>query len=120
MHRDNHTDVPIASDHLEFKGVEYDLDMAIRNDKELITINAERSHGKEFDELYDKESIRPDKVRVFTDKDGEPVFGMVIYVIKYKTGDSGRYACGNYYPFYKVSLDKNFLMPHPFQASICW
>lgn len=120
MNTDNYTDVPIASDRLDFKGVEYDLGPAIRKDKELITINAERSHGKEFDELYDKESIRPDKVRVFIGEDGEPVFGMVIYVIMYKTGDSGRYACGNYYPFYKVSLDKNFLMPHPFQASICW
>jgi hypothetical protein len=113
-------DVKLDSDLLEYNGVTYDLERAVKNDIEQIIGEAEKSHGAEFKRLYDKESIRPDRVHVFIDKDGEPAFGLVTYVIKYKEGDNGRYACGNYYPFYKASLDKNFLMPHPYQASICW
>lgn len=44
-----------------------------------------------------------------------PQFGMMIYVIDYKSGFNGRYACGNYYPIYD-----EVLIPHFFQGSICW
>ena len=44
-----------------------------------------------------------------------PIFGMVIYLIKYKDGSWERYACGGYYRFYADAL-----LPHPYQESICW
>ena len=93
-----------------------DCKSAVKNDKELILQEAENSHKGEL-ELYDKDSLRPKKVRVFF-CDEYPVYAIIIYIIDYKDG-GGRYACGCYYP---VSNNERIqaLIPHPYQGSICW
>jgi len=106
---------PINGNCFEYDGKTYDCSYAIKRDIKLIIQEAETSHKDSFDELYDKQSLKADKVRIFLDKEDKPVFGMVTYIIDYKEENSGRYACGGYYPFWD---DK--LFPHPYQESICW
>ncbi len=97
-----------------------DCKAAIKNDKKLIILEAQNSHKDELEQLYDKNSLRPKKVRVFFYEDDCPIYAMLIYVINYKEGydrySYGRYACGSYYPFY----NNKELLPHAFQNSICW
>ena len=105
--------------HFESMGVRYNIKQAVEKDIELILNEAETSHKDELDRLYDKDGIKPEKVRVFMSND-MPVFAMVTYIIPYRDGlggmyASGRYACGNYYPIYE-----EVLWPHPYQGSICW
>ena len=107
---------PINGNGFEYLGVHYNCQFAIKSDIELIIREAETSHKDTFKELYDKDSLRPDKVKLFTiDSSNVPIYGMIIYIIDNKKENYSRHACGNYYP-----INDFYLMPHPFQASICW
>jgi hypothetical protein len=110
-----YVEMPMNSDTFDYKGVRYDCSSAISKDKALILQEAESSHKSTFDEEYLRDSLRPSKIRLFVDDNDLPRFAMVIYIIDYKDHSCGRYACGNYYPFYEEHL-----MPHFYQASICW
>ena len=94
-------------------------ELAIKNDKKFIILEAQNSHKDKLEELYDKDSLRPESIRVFF-YDEHPIYAMLIYVINYKDSYDkyayGRYACGSYYPFYNNKM----LLPHLFQNSICW
>ena len=116
-------EVSINSNEFEYNGVKYDAELAIKKDKKLIIAEAMDSHKEVFEKEYNKDSLTQDHVRLYLDEKNEIVYGMIIYLIKYKTKTilrNGRYACGNYYPIYKASNGKNFLEPHPYQTSICW
>ena len=116
-------EISLSSNKFEFNGVKYDAELAIEKDKKLIIAEANESHKEEFEKLYDKDSLKPNYVRLFLDEKNEIVYAMIIYLIKYKEESkyfTGRSACGNYYPIYNSDTGKNFLEPHPYQASICW
>lgn len=118
-------EISLNSNEFEFNGVKYDAEFAIKKDKKLIIAEANESHKEEFEKEYDKESLTQDHIRLYLDDKDEIVYAMIIYIIKYKNKDygvlgDGRYACGNYYPIYNSDTGKNFLEPHPYQASICW
>ena len=117
---DKSVEISINSNEFVYNGVTYDVERAVNKDKKLIIDEANGSHKESFEELYDTESLSPNFVRLFLNKKDEIVYAMVIYVIRYKNLDYGRYACGNYYPIYNSSTGKNYLQPHPYQASICW
>lgn len=106
---------PINDNGFEYSGNHYDCQLAIGRDVKMIMQEAETSHKDTFDELYDRNTLRPDKIRIYVDGDNVPIYGMIIYLIDYKEGNNSRYACGGYYPFWD---DKIF--PHPYQESICW
>ena len=78
---------------------------------------AETSHKDGFDELYDRNTLRASKIRIFVDQNEVPIYGMIIYLIDYKEQNNSRYACGGYYPF---EFDNSILFPNPYQESICW
>ena len=107
---------PINTDlSFEYLGERYRCSFAIRQDIEPIIMEAKASHGETLDKLYDQSTLKPVKIRIYVDDQKAPVFGMVLYTINYKDSELQRNACGNYYPIWD-----NWLMPHPFQASICW
>ena len=99
----------------KYKGITYQCSYAIKKDKEQIINEAITNHNIEFAREYDKDSLKPVKVRLFTDYNDCPQFGMVLYEIKNTANDYSRSACGNYYPIYE-----EWLQPHFFQGSICW
>ena len=99
----------------EYDGKTYDCSYAIKRDTKLIIQEAETSHKDSFDKLYDRETLKPKEIRLFTDEKGKPIYGMVLYTIHNKVANYERYACGGYYPFWD---DK--LFPHLYQESICW
>ena len=104
---------PIINDCFKYDEKNYDCGRAIKRDIKMILQEAETSHGDSFDEFYNRQSLKADKVRIFLDKGNKPAFGMVIYLIEY--GGFKRCACGGYYPFLEGKL-----FPHLFQESICW
>ena len=108
---------PIKDNGFEYLGKHYDCQFAIKRDVKMILQEAETSHKDTFDELYDRSTLRPDKIRIFVDKDNIPIYGIIIYLIDYKGGIGSRYACGGYYGF---DFGSSVLYPHPFQESICW
>lgn len=109
-------EVPIISDlSFEYLGERYRCSFAIRQDIESIIMEARASHRDSLIKLYDQSTLKPVKIRIYVDDKRAPVFGMVLYTINYKDSELQRNACGNYYPIWD-----NWLMPHPFQASICW
>jgi len=107
---------PIKDNGFEYSDNHYNCQFAIKRDIKMILQEAEISHKDTFNELYDKSTLRPDKIRIFVDGDNVPIYGMIIYLIDYKYGGS-RYACGGYYRF---EFDNSMLLPHPYQESICW
>lgn len=107
---------PIKDNGFEYLGKHYDCEHAIKRDIKMILQEAETSHEDTFDRLYDRNTLRPDKIHVFVDENGTPIYGMIVYIVNYKEG-GGRYACGGYYPF---EFNNSLLMPHTFQESICW
>ena len=107
-------EVNVHSDEFEFKGKKYDCELVTKRDKELILQEAETSHKDLFDKLYNRNSLKADKVRIFLDKENKPIFGMVIYLINYKNENCQRFACGGYYQFWETAL-----FPNPYQESIC-
>ncbi len=108
---------PIINDCFEHNGKNYDCSYAIKRDIKMIIQEAETSHGDTFDKIYDRSTLRPDKISLFVDEDNVPIYGIIIYLIDYKEGDKSRYACGGYYGF--VPGYSTFY-PHPYQESICW
>lgn len=106
---------PIIGNYFEYDGKTYDCSYAIKRDTKLIIQEAETSHKDSFDKLYDRETLKPKEIRLFTDEEGNLLYGMVIYTIYNKAANYERLACGGYYPFWD---DK--LFPHLYQESICW
>lgn len=106
---------PIKDNGFEYSGKHYDCQFAIKRDIKMILQEAKTSHKDTFSELYDKETLKPKGIRLFTDEEGDPVYGMVLYTIYNKVDNYKRIACGGYYPFRD---DK--LLPHLYQESICW
>ena len=107
---------PIKDNGFEYLGKYYDCHYAIKRDMRMIIQEAETSHKDTFDELYDRNTLRADRIRIYVDENNTPIYGIIIYLINYKNG-GGRYACGSYYPF---ELDNSKLLPHPYQENICW
>lgn len=110
---------PIKDNWFEYLGNHYDCHYAIERDIKMILQEAETFHKDTFDKLYDKNTLRPDKIRIFVDGDNVPIYGMIIYLIDYKEEYNfpSRYACGGYYKF---EFDNSVLLPHQYQESICW
>ena len=108
---------PIIGNSFEYDGKTYDCSYAIKRDVKMILQEAETSHKDTFNELYDKNTLRANKIRIFVDGDNVPIYGMIIYLIDYKEENCSRYACGGYYRF---EFDNSVLLPHPYQESICW
>ena len=107
---------PIKDNGFEYLGKHYDCQFAIKRDIKMILQEAETSHKDTFDEVYDRETLKPKVIRLFTDEEGKPIYGMVLYTIHNNAGEGYyRVACGGYYPFWD---DK--LFPHLCQESICW
>ena len=106
---------PIKDNGFEYLGKHYDCQFAIKRDIKMIIQEAGTSHKYTFDKFYDRETLKPKGIRLFTDEEGKPIYGMVLYTIQNKTANYERVACGGYYPFWD---DK--LFPHPYQESICW
>ena len=116
-------DIDTNAEVIEYNGMKYDCELAVKRDKELIIQEAELSHKDELERLYDKESLSIDSARICVDSEGKPIYIMLIYVIKYKDGKGGRYGCGDYYPITNAlkNDDGNVIVfPHPYQTSICW
>ena len=111
-------EVKIKDYAFEYAGRKYDCNMAILRDKKQIIREAEISHKDVFDE-YDRYSLRPNNVRLFLDNNNNPMFGIIIYTIMNTKDKYGRTACGDYYPV-NSDLLRLMLLPHPYQASICW
>lgn len=109
-------EVKIKDRAFEYAGKQYECSMAVVYDKEQIIREAESSHKNEF-AAYDKYSLKPSNVRLFLDNNNNPIFGMILYTITNTKGKYNRIACGNYYP---IHSDLLMLLPHIYQASICW
>ena len=112
----NCKDIYIEGSKFDYNGEKYDCEFAIDRDKRMILQEAEINHKKTFNSVYNKETLKPYKVRLFFVGDC-PIYGMIIYTIDYKKEYCQRLCCGNYYP---ISTHFKGLEPHPFQASICW
>lgn len=117
MARIKKIEYPIKDNGFEHLGKHYDCQFAIKRDVEMILQEAETSHKYIFGKLYDRNTLRPDKIRIFVDEDNVPICGMVIYKLHQKNDNYWRYACGGYYIF---EFDFLALVPHPYQESICW
>ena len=111
----NYIEIPIKENSFNYEDEEYDCSRVIERDRRLIIQEAETSHRKDFEELYDRNSLKADKIRIFLDETKTPVYGMIIYVIHQTKDNYWRYACGSYYPFSPLRI-----IPHPYQESICW
>ena len=94
-----------------------DLSYVIKSDKHAILSEAYFTHKTEMDSLYDTLSLSADKVRLFKDKDGNIIYLMVLYTIKYFVGGTERCACGMYHP---MSPNGDNVVIHPYQGRICW
>jgi len=108
---------PIKDNGFEYLGKHYDCQFAIKRDIKMILQEAEISHKDTFNELYDKNTLRADKIHLYVDECNVPIYGMIVYLIDYKEENNSRYACGGYYRF---EFDNLVLLPHPYQESICW
>lgn len=109
-------EVKIKDYSFEYAGKQYDCNMAILCDKEQIIREAKISHEDILNE-YDIYSLDASKIRLFLDGNSNPMFGIIIYTIWNTKDKYRRTACGNYYP---VNSELSMLLPHPYQASICW
>lgn len=110
-------EIDIHDNKFSYLDKEIDCRTAIKNDIAVIKREAMESH-RDFNRLYDTSSIVPQRVRIFL-MDDILLYCMIIYTIQYKDSNNGRYACGNYYPFYDRG-ETMFVSPHPYQGSICW
>ena len=108
---------PIKDNGFEYLGKYYDCQFAIERDIKMIIQEAETSHKDTFDKLYDRNTLRPNKIRIFVDEDDIPIYGIIIYLIGYIGENDYRYACGGYYNF---EFNNSVFLPHPYQESICW
>ena len=105
----------IKNNGFDYLGKHYNCYFAIKRDIKMILQEAETSHKDTFDKLYDRNTLRPDKIRIFVNEDDVPIYSIIIYLIDYKEKNNSRYACGGYYIF-----DNSTLLPHLYQESICW
>ena len=109
---------PIKNNGFEYMGNHYDCHYAIERDMKMIIQEAETSHKDNFDEFYDRNTLRPRTMRLYVDENNIPIYGMIIYVIDYKKEQMmNRSACGGYYPFV---FDNSVFVTHQYQESICW
>ena len=111
----NKEEYPIKDNGFEYLGKHYDCQLAIKRDVKMIIQEAETSHKAHFDELYDRTTLKADKVRIVLDETKTPIYGMILYSIHQTHDNYWRYACGSYYPFSSFGF-----IPHPYQGSICW
>ena len=109
-------DIKITDGKFEYNNKTYDCKHIIKRDKKNILREADESHKEEFDRLYDRNTLRPLKCRVYLDTADNISCVMVIYKVDYREGNSSRLACGDYYPV----GDGETIYPHPYQSSICW
>lgn len=114
----NKNDIEIIDGKFEYLGKEYNCEYLIERDKKNILREADESHKDAFDEVYDRNTLVPSKCRVYLDDNNNIVYLMIIYTIDYKYIKSKGFACGDYYT--KSNFAKNTILPHPYQASICW
>ena len=110
---------PIKDNGFEFLGKHYDCQFAIKRDVKMILQEAETSHKDTFDNLYDRNTLRPYKIHLYVDEGNVPIYGMIVYIIDYKEENMSRYACGGYYTFCQF-MDDKVLFPPLYQESICW
>ena len=105
-----------------YNGDFYDCEFLTKIEKSQILLEAENSHKDEIENLYDKDSLKPFKVKLYLDESDSIVFLMVVYEIYYKDYSNGRTACGSYQPNLNIVRieDKFVVFPHPYQDSICW
>lgn len=114
MKHPKYEEYKMNGEYFDYNNNQYNCHLAIEHDKKVIIQEAETRYNN-FNELYDKNTLRADKVRVYV-LNNIPVYAMITYIIDYKNETGGRYACGEYYP-----IDSNYLLlPHPYQGSICW
>lgn len=121
-------EINVNSDKFEYNGVKYDCKWVVEKDTKLILKEAEESHKEQLETMYDKESLAPNHVKLYIDDDNNPLYLMMVYVIKYKEEKmgilgTGRYACGCYHPIEQGYVNQegfNAVYPHPYQGSICW
>lgn len=104
----DYKDFKIENHCFVYNQIKYDCHHAANRDIELILNEAVRHE-------YDAKTLSPVKIRVYVNENDEPIFGMMIYSIKYISGDLRRCACGGFYPF-----TNHELLPHIYQESICW
>ena len=105
-----------------YNGEFYDCEHLVAFEKLQILAEAEHSHKDEINNKYDKDSLKPIRVKLYLDDNDKIMHLMVVYEILYKNHLSGRYACGAYQVsknFFKVE-DKTVVGYHPYQDSICW
>lgn len=109
-------EVKIEDYAFEYAGRRYDCNMAILRDKEQIIQEAKSSHEDILND-YDIFSLEANTIRLFLDNNNNPMFGIIIYSIWNIKDKYRRTACGDYYP---INSDLLMLLPHTYQASICW
>ena len=105
-----------------YNGDFYNCEYLVAFEKLQILTEAEYSHKDEIDNMYDKDSLKPVRVKLYLDDNDKIMYLMVVYEILYKDHSSGRYACGAY------QVSKNFFQfegktvvgYHNYQDSICW
>ena len=105
-----------------YNGDFYNCEYLVAFEKLQILTEAEYSHKDEIDNMYDKDSLKPVRVKLYLDDNDKIMYLMVVYEILHKDHSSGRYACGAY------QVSKNFFQfegktvvgYHNYQDSICW
>lgn len=100
----------------------YDCKLLIAFEKKQILIEAEHSHKDEIENRYDKDSLKPKRVKLYLDDNDKIMYLMVVYEILYKDHSNGRYACGAYQVsknFFRFE-GKTIVAYHNYQDSICW
>lgn len=110
----------LVSNKFTHNGETYDCRHLVDRDRETILREADDTHGGTFNKLYDRDSLEPFKAKLYTDTDGNIVYLMLVYHIKYREGTAKRLACGDYYPVFKRDESDLLLLPNAFQGSICW
>ena len=66
---------PIKNNGFEYMGNHYDCHYAIERDMKMIIQEAETSHKDNFDEFYDRNTLRPRTMRLYVDA----VFGSILW-----------------------------------------
>lgn len=105
-----------------YNGEFYDCEYLVAFEKLQILTEAEHSHKDEIDNMYDKDSLKPLRVKLYLNDNDMIMHLMIVYEILYKDHSGGRYACGAYQVlknFFKVE-GKTIVGYHSYQDSICW
>ena len=104
-----------------YNGIDYDCSLVVERDIKRILQEADGSHPGVLDTLYKRNTLSPRHVKLYTGKLGEPLAVMVVYAIDYANEREGsRFACGDYYIGIMTDWKQPCVVPHPYQASICW